>query len=78
VKVAKPLPECALCEMPTSREAYLANGGLCTPCTSGIDATVRMVRLPPAPDQFVSDATAYVEQYRPPVPGQLAIDEEQQ
>lgn len=76
MKIARPLPECRLCEQPTKRPVWLANGGLCSSCSEGIDATVKMVRLPPAPDQFVTDATAYVETWRPPVPGQLAIDDE--
>lgn len=73
---AKPLPECRLCEIPTARATWLANGGLCTACTEGIDATVRMVRLPPAPDELVSDSTVFVERYRPPVPGQLELEDE--
>lgn len=74
MRIARPLPECGSCEQPTKRATWLANGGLCTDCADVIDATVKMVRLPPAPDQFVSDATAYVETYRPPVPGQLDLD----
>lgn len=77
MKIARPLPECSSCEQPTNRAVYLANGGLCTPCRDDVsDATVKMSRLPPAPDEFVADITAYVEQYRPPVPGQLVIDDE--
>jgi hypothetical protein len=70
-----PLPECQLCERPTARAAYDANGGLCTECNDGLAQTVRMlpVRLPPAPD----DRTVFVERYRPPVPGQLAYDDQE-
>jgi hypothetical protein len=79
LKVAAPLPECRLCDRPTARAVWLANGGLCSECdegVSGVAATVRMARLPPAPDQFLSDSTVLVEGFRPPVPGQLRIDEE--
>lgn len=82
VRIAKPLPECRLCDMPTARATWLKLGGLCTECYEGIRgvaATVRMDRLPPAPDSFgrERDSTGYVEGYRPPVPGQLRIDEEE-
>lgn len=76
VKVARPLPECAGCDRPTHRETWLANGGLCRECKGDYAAaTVKMTRLPPSPDECIPDATAYVESYRPPVPGQLEIDE---
>lgn len=78
MKIARPLPECRLCEIPTARATWLRLGGLCPECDegiSGIAATVRMARLPPAPDQF-GDNTVIVEGYRPPVPGQLRIDGE--
>jgi hypothetical protein len=66
IRIADPLPECLLCEVPTARATHEANGGLCSSCSDGIDATVRMlpVRLAPPAD----DRTAYVERYRPPVP----------
>ena len=67
MRIARPLPECELCEEPTKRRVWLANAGLCSSCVDGIDATVRMVRLPPAPDEF-GDQTVIVEGYRPPVP----------
>jgi hypothetical protein len=76
--MARPLPECKLCDMPTARAVWLRNGGLCSSCdqgVAGVAATVRMPRLPPAPDEFLSDATVLVEGYTPPVPGQLAIDD---
>ena len=73
MRVARPLPECRLCEQPTKRRVWLANVGLCTSCVDGIDATVRMVRLPPAPDEF-GDQTVVVEGYRPPVPGHGASE----
>lgn len=74
MKIARPLPECKLCETPTRRDTWLARGGLCTDCTNLADQTVRMARLPPGPDKFLPDATAYVETYTPPVPGQLDLD----
>lgn len=79
-KVAAPLPDCYGCDQPTHRETWLANGGLCTPCKGDVaDATVKMTRLPPGPDKFVPDATAYVEKFTPPVPsGQLDIDGQEQ
>lgn len=43
--VSEPLPECALCERPTKRTVWQANGSLCTECTQGIDAAIDM--LPP-------------------------------
>lgn len=66
-KVAEPLPECPVCERPVRRVVAERTGGLCSECADGVPETVRMlpVRLPPAPD----DLTAYVERYRPPVPG---------
>lgn len=66
-RVAEPLPECRLCERPTLRAVWEANGELCTDCADTIADTVRMlpVRTPP-PDL---DVTAYVERFRPPVPG---------
>lgn len=73
VNMARPLPECRLCEIPTARATWLANGGLCTECTDGLAATVRMVGLRPLPADS-ADQTVIVEGYRPPVPGQLAID----
>ena len=68
-RVADPLPECDLCEVPTARAVHDKNGGLYSPCATGIADTVRMlpVGLPPA-----NDDTAYVERYRPPVPPRAA------
>jgi hypothetical protein len=43
--VSEPLPECALCERPTKRAAWEANGSLCSECAAGIDRTIGM--LPP-------------------------------
>lgn len=34
--LAHPLPECEMCTRPTKRDAYKANGGLCTSCTNDI------------------------------------------
>lgn len=65
-RVAAPLPECRLCERPTLRATWEANGELCTECADTITDTVRMIPVrtaPPAPD-----VTAYVERYLPPVP----------
>lgn len=45
VLVSEPLPECALCERPTKRAAWEANGSLCTECTQGIDRSIAL--LPP-------------------------------
>lgn len=75
MKIARPLPECRMCETPTLRRVWLENSGLCSSCLEQLSATVRMPRLPPAPDQL-GDATVYVETYTPPVPGQLSIDVE--
>lgn len=66
-QVAAPLPECRLCEAPTKRSIWEANGELCTPCLHAIADTVRMLPVrthPPADDR-----TTFVEGYRPPVPG---------
>lgn len=32
VAQAAPLPECAMCEAPTRRDAHERNGGLCSAC----------------------------------------------
>jgi hypothetical protein len=74
LQVVPPLPECNLCERPTARTAHEANGGLCTECATGLAQTVRMlpVRTPPEAD----DRTVFVERYRPPVPGQLALEDD--
>jgi len=80
LRMARPLPECKLCERPTARATWLELGGLCSECNDGIRgiaATVRMARLPPAPDQFLTDATVHVERYVPPVPGQLVIGDDE-
>lgn len=45
IRIADPLPECALCESPTRRRTYEANGGLCSRCTAGIWTASRS--LPP-------------------------------
>lgn len=34
--LAHPLPECAMCDRPTAREAHRANGGLCSDCAGTI------------------------------------------
>jgi hypothetical protein len=90
IRTADPLPECELCEAPTARDAHAANGGLCTPCRTGIADTVRMLPVRDVVDLADErtrrrrlehlavdhdDATAYVERYRPPVPGQLELPE---
>lgn len=89
-KIAEPLPECELCERPTHRATWEANGRLCTPCSTGIADTVRMVPVRGVVDLASErtrrrrlehlagdqdDATAYVERYTPPVPGQLELPE---
>ena len=87
-RTAEPLPECELCEQPTHRATWEDNGRLCTQCSRGIADTVRMLpvrgvvdladertrrrRLQHLADDL-DDATAYVERYIPPVPGQLTI-----
>lgn len=92
VHVSPPLPECRLCEAPTLRAAWEANGELCTGCADGIGDTVRMlpvrgvVNLDNERNRRrrlehlavdLDDATAYVERYRPPVPGQLELPDEE-
>jgi hypothetical protein len=89
--IAAPLPECRLCEAPTRRDAWERNGQLCTECATGIADTVRMLPIGratllsldearrarlAAQGERLDDATAYVERYRPPVPGQLELPEE--
>lgn len=87
IRLADPLPECALCERPTQRAAHDANGGLCTPCATGIADTVRMLPVRDVADaaelramhtrrQLEDDDTVIVEGYRPPVPGQLALTDD--
>jgi hypothetical protein len=66
-RVAAPLPECRLCETPTQRAAWEANGELCTACLSVIADTVRMLPIRSSPP--MDDRTTFVEGYRPPVPG---------
>lgn len=88
-KVAEPLPECELCERPTHREAWEANGHLCTDCCRGIADTVRMLPVGGADvvaldelrarrlsRQTALDETVFVERYVPPVPGQLELPED--
>lgn len=92
MKIAEPLPECSLCGTPTRRAAHESNGGLCTGCLTGISDTVRMLPVRDVVDLDsernrrrrlehlagdLEDATAYVERYRPPVPGQLRLDDEE-
>lgn len=67
VRIAQPLPECRLCEAPTKRDVWEANGELCTPCADAIADTVRMLPVRTGPP--MDDRTAFVEGYRPPVPG---------
>lgn len=71
VKISRPLPECRMCATPTKRATWLEHGGLCSNCLEVLASTVRLTRLPPAPDQLTleADVTAYVERYTPPVPG---------
>lgn len=91
-RTAPPLPECALCGTPTKRAAHDRNGGLCSPCATGIADTVRMVPVRGVIDlgdervrrrrledtaAGQDDATAYVERYRPPVPGQIELPGEE-
>jgi hypothetical protein len=66
-RVAAPLPECRLCESPTKRSVWEANGELCTDCVTVLIDTVRMLPIRDAPP--MDDRTAFVEGYRPPVPG---------
>lgn len=77
VRVAEPLPECALCENPVLRETFEANGGLCNGCTRGISDTIRM--LPPGRVVDLDHArrqrllhehppTVFVEHYTPDLP----------
>jgi hypothetical protein len=92
VRVADPLPECALCATPTKRDAHDRNGGLCSPCATGVADTVRMLPVRGGVVDLDSerdrrrrlehlagdhdDATAYVERWLPPVPGQLELTDE--
>jgi hypothetical protein len=84
VKTAAPLPECRMCETPTKRDHWEANGQLCTPCADGIAATVRMLPARPGVLSFgearrrklleqrppaLEDPTVFVEGYAPPLPG---------
>lgn len=82
-RTADPLPECALCELPTARAVWEANGGLCSDCTRGIADTVRMLptskvvdierlreqRLHGRRPSTFGDQTVFVEAFVPPVPG---------
>jgi hypothetical protein len=45
---AQPLPECLLCEVPTARAAWVANGGLCTGCAAGVRRAAEL--LPARPE----------------------------
>ena len=43
---AAPLPECAMCEAPTRRDAHDRNGGLCSECAGQLVRAVgRRARL---------------------------------
>jgi hypothetical protein len=66
-RVAAPLPECRLCEEPTKRDVWEANGELCSECLAIITDTVRMLPIRSGPP--MDDRTTYVEGWRPPVPG---------
>jgi len=84
IRIAEPLPECAMCENPMLRADHDLQGGLCSRCSRGIDATVRMLppgkvadlgrarrqRLLLATDRppMVDNPTVFVERYTPPVP----------
>jgi hypothetical protein len=81
MKIAQPLPECRLCEVPTRRDSFDRNGGLCTDCAHGIAATVRMLPVRDTEDlerqqrmaaaRHDEDAlTVQVERWLPPVPGE--------
>lgn len=83
IQTASPLPECELCEIPTARTVWEANGRLCTRCSTGIAATVRMlpvrdpeelaVRRQLRADRFRAlDETVITEGWKPPVPGARA------
>jgi hypothetical protein len=41
----QPLPECLLCELPTRRATWTANGGLCSDCAGGMRRVAGL--LPP-------------------------------
>lgn len=85
IRIAIPLPECALCERPTRRATLDANGGLCSACATGVADTVRMLPIRGAVSDLETarrlrdqrgdeDAqTVFVERYIPPVPGQLTL-----
>lgn len=43
---ARPLPECAMCDRPTRREAHERQGGLCSECAHQLVlATARRARM---------------------------------
>lgn len=44
--VSEPLPECLLCEQPTRRAVYDANGGLCTGCEAGVRRAAELLPTP--------------------------------
>lgn len=87
-KVASPLPECDLCEIPTARAVWEANNRLCSACAAGVAATVRMLRpgaaelndarrralLTGRPAPVAGDPTVFVEAFTPDVPGVLDVD----
>jgi hypothetical protein len=65
VLVSEPLPECLLCETPTSRAVHEENAGLCTACNEAFHAQARRVAargLPPAPDQVAGQLSLEGEQ----------------
>jgi hypothetical protein len=66
-RIAEPLPECRLCERPTLRAVWEANGELCSDCVAVIADTIKMLPVRGGPP--MDDRTAFVEGYRPPVPG---------
>lgn len=81
MKIAQPLPECRLCEVPTRRDSFERNGGLCTDCAHGIAETVRMLPVRDvdhleqqralAAERAEDDAlTVQVDRWLPPVPGE--------
>lgn len=72
IRIGQPLPECAGCHRPTKRATFDRTHGLCSDCAGELEQTARITPL-----HVVTDDTVYVERYLPPVPGQLALEDEQ-